>query len=139
MAIARTLFDQARIKSNLVDAVENVGSSAGNFFPDYGVDLDNDNVPGLAIIHQGKKGRIAHIAPIPVGLPVYLHGLKDERQTGGSQHHVHGHFLTVENLLHAGAHVGGGHEQLNAFAMSDMLEIHQIGDEIAQRIEVQGI
>ncbi len=79
------LFDQARIKSNLVDAVENVGGTAGNFFPDYGVDLHDDNVPGLAIIHQGKQGRIAHIAPIPVGLPVYLHGLKDERQTGGSQ------------------------------------------------------
>ncbi len=99
---------QGGIEADLVDAVRDLHRGARQLLATQRVDVHDDDVAGLAVIDQRKKCGIAHVAAVPIGLALDLHGLEQERQAGGGERAVGAHLVALEHLHFAGADVGRG-------------------------------
>src|SRR5271167_1512371 len=75
------LFEQAGIECDLVQSVLNVSCRLRNIRAVERVDLDQDDVVGIAFVDEREEGRITHVTPIPIRLAIDFDGFKHEWQT----------------------------------------------------------
>jgi len=106
------------------------------------VDLDENRVVRRAFAHQRRDRRVAGVAAVPIGLAVDLHRLEQGRQAGRGEQRVRRDRGVAEHAAPAGAHAGGGDEQLDRCARQPV-EVDGLGQDPAQgigaaRIEVVG-
>ncbi|MNR56836.1 hypothetical protein D3C85_1774930 [compost metagenome] len=59
--------------------------------------MDDYHIASIAVIDQWENGRVAHIAAIPVVLPVDRDCLEQCRHTGRSKHRFGADILTRED------------------------------------------
>jgi hypothetical protein len=90
-------------------------------------------------MHQGEEHWVAHIAAIPVGLPLDLDGLVKEGQAGGCQGSIGTEFGSAEDLRLPSTDVCGGNKQLDAAGAAQALKVHLLAEEIAQWVQVEGV
>ena len=100
------------------------------------VDMNHHDIGAVAVIDQGVDGGVAHIAAVPIGFAVDFHRLKQKGQAGGGEHGISGDLRFLEHLDLAGAHIGGGQEQLDRRLPAQAIEIHRLLEHAAKRVEV---
>src|SRR6266849_7437993 len=83
------LSKQRRIEADLVDAVYDL-LRGPRYFESLGrVDVNHDDVRGLAAVDQRKESRIAHIAAVPKIFSLDLDRLGEKWQARGREHARH--------------------------------------------------
>ena len=112
-AIMRSSFEQHGVERDLVHPAGDVAGAARRLAPLGGVDLDEEGVLRVAFAHQRRQRRVAAEAAVPVGLAVDLDRLEHRRQAGRGEEHVGRDLVLAEDAAAAGAHVGGGDEELD--------------------------
>jgi len=131
--------EQRAIESNLVDAVQDVPRSARRLVAFDRIDLHDDDVFGAGFIEERPERRIAGIAAIPIGRAGDLDSLEQTRQAGRSHDVIGGQLATVKNRGLPREDVRGRNQQFNAFARAKFFKIDDLGEMVAQRVEVERI
>ena len=104
-----------------------------------GVDLHQQDVVGGGFVEQREQRRVADIAAVPIGLAVDLHRRKDGGQAGRRQHVIGRQLGAFEDPGLAGPDIGGGDEQLHLPAGAHALEVDQLAQRVAERVDVERV
>src|SRR6202022_3870520 len=130
------LLHQRRVERNLVEPVEDLVCRARRVRPFARIDLHQDGVVGITFAHQRRKGGIAGVAAIPIGLALDLDRLEHGRQTGRGQENIGRDLRIAEDAAAAGPHVGRGDEQLD-WRAGQSVEIDALDEDGAQWVEAE--
>ena len=103
------------------------------------VDLDQQQVLGLRRADQRIKGRIAHVAAVPIGLTVDLDGAEQMRQAGRGDDHVGRHFIASETRSAPVFTLVADTNSCQILAATHRVKIDEALDQILQRIDVERI
>src|SRR5271157_5327923 len=69
-------LEQARVECDLVQSILDVPGRLRNIRAIERVDLDHDDVAGIAFVDEREEGGVAHITPIPIRLAIDFHGFE---------------------------------------------------------------
>src|SRR5271169_709848 len=133
------LFEQAGIEGDLVQPILNVPRRLRNIRPVERVDLDHDDVAGIAFVDEREEGRITHVTPIPISLAVDFDGFEHKWKTSRRHHAVEPNPGLPENFRPAGADIGRGQKDFEAPRVIDRVEVDRLTDDVAKRIEVHRV
>src|SRR6516165_6281250 len=75
------LFEQARIESDFVQPILNVSRRLRHIRAVERVDLDHNDVAGIAFVDEREEGRVTHVTPIPISLAIDFDGFEHKWQT----------------------------------------------------------
>src|SRR5271157_659761 len=133
------LFEQAGIECDLVQSVLNVSCRLRNIRAVERVDLDQDDVAGIAFVDEREEGRITHVTAIPISLSVDFDGFEHEWQTSRRHDAVEPNLGLPENLRLAGADIGRCQKNFEPLRVVDRVEVDALTDDVAQGVEVHRI
>src|SRR5947209_8048013 len=115
--------------------MHDLGSGAWRLLPLDGIDVNDNDILRSLPIDERKNGWIAHIAAVPIELPIDFHGLKERRQTSRRQHRIDRNGWRLEYLELAGSNIGRIEEQASSVRRAVQLgEVDDLEQRILQRI-----
>ncbi len=134
------LAHERGIEADLIDAIEDLRRGTRQRVALDRVDVNDDDILAPAIVDQGEHRRVAHIAAIPVMLAIDLDRLEQEGEATRGKDMRGMDLATLEDLHLAGAHIGGGEEELDrAFFPAQRREIDALLQHLLQRIVVERV
>ena len=113
--------------------------AAGGVLVLQGVQQHHQQVRRVAFVEQRVDRRVGGEAAVPVVLAVDLHRVVQGGQAGRGQYGCFAELGGAEQTDLAGAHGGGGDEELERARAADALEVELRAHHVAQRVEVEGV